>query len=159
MVPTGVALELPVSRTFLSDAVRVSVMTRRLPASASFRKLPMSHQVALLGARDPDKVERLATRAVEHKMSVRKVRTLVRGPIRGADGATEAPAPAGARVRRALEGALRALRDEETRRLVFRRADVEDLDDRQAREARKLFAELEKRVADARRLLAEPDAR
>jgi hypothetical protein len=71
------SLELPVSRTFLANALRMAAMTKQLPRAAIFHRLPPSHRVELLRVRAPEKLEQLASKAVEGKLSVQKLRTLV----------------------------------------------------------------------------------
>jgi hypothetical protein len=49
---------------------------------------------------------------------------------------------------------LRALRDEETGKLLVRRSDVDDMTEEQLARAQTALASLEKRVVDLRRLLS-----
>jgi hypothetical protein len=147
------SMELPVSKTYLVNALRMAAVTRALPHSATFNRLPPSHRVELLRVRAPEKLERLAARAVEGKLSVQKLRTLVqkteeRDKAKPGRGRTPAP-----RVLKAIEGCLRLLRDEETGKLLFRQADVAEMTEEQHTRAAAAFKALEKRVDDLRRIL------
>jgi hypothetical protein len=147
------SIELPVSRTFLINALRVAVTSRALPRASTFNQLPPSHRVELLRVRKHETLERLATRAVEGKLSVQKLRTLVqKTEVRSKDapGRGRVAAPD---VIKAIEGCLRLLRDEESGKLLFRRGDVTDLTEEQWERASAAFKVLDKRVADLRRIL------
>jgi hypothetical protein len=149
------SLELPVSKTFLVNALRMAVVTKELPNAASFNRLPPSHRVELLRVRAPEKREQLATRAVAGKLSVLKLRTLVqkqevRDKAAPGRGRTSTPG-----VLKSIEGCLRLLRDEETGKLLFRRSDVAEMTDEQHARAGAAFKALEKRVSDLRRILGE----
>lgn len=148
------SLELPVSKTYLVNALRMAAMTKRLPHAATFNQLPPSHRVELLRVKTPEKLERLASRAVEGKLSVVKLRTLVqKAEVREktAPGRGRTPAPG---VLKAIEACLRQLRDEETGKLLFRRSDVGEMSDEQRDRAVVAFKTLEKRVADLARILS-----
>ena len=56
-------------------------------------------------------------------------------------------------VLRAIDACLRALRDEETGRLLVRRSDIDEMTEEQLARAQTALASLGKRVADLRRLL------
>jgi hypothetical protein len=147
------SMELPVSRTFLVNALRMAVITKELPSAATFNRLPPSHRVELLRVRAPEKLERLATRAVEGKLSVLKLRTLVQKQEerdKSAPGRGRTPTPG---VLRSIEGCLRLLRDEDTGKLLFRRRDVAALTEEQRARAEAAFKALEKRIADLRHML------
>ena len=51
--------ELPISKTWLFNALGVAVACRSLPASSAFRKLLPSHQTALLPLRQEDDFEKV----------------------------------------------------------------------------------------------------
>jgi hypothetical protein len=69
--------ELPVSKTWLNNAVGIALIARALPANASaFRTLPPSYQEALLPVRDPVTVERLAREAVACAATCRELRQI-----------------------------------------------------------------------------------
>lgn len=86
------SVELPVSRTFLTRAIAVARLERRLPEDARFRQLSASHRVELVAVRDPIVVERLASIAVERRLSVQKLRSLVRREV-ARSGSTRGPKP------------------------------------------------------------------
>jgi hypothetical protein len=148
------SMDLPVGRTFLANALRMAAVGKGLPRGASFAQLPPSHRVELLRVRSPDKVERLAAKAVGSKLSVQKLRALVRKEEeRGAKGKRGRPRSPG--VLKAIESCLRALRDEETGRLLFRRSDIDEMTDEQRARAQAAIESLEKRIADLSRMLAD----
>jgi hypothetical protein len=148
------SLELPVSRTFLGNALRMAAISKGLPKSAAFNQLPPSHRVELLRVREPEQLKRLAARTVEANLSVEKLRALIRKELARADGASPTKKPRGTpQIIRSLELCANALRDEETGRLPFFRSDVEQLSEEQQRRARKALEQLTKRVGDLQRLL------
>jgi hypothetical protein len=69
--------DLPISKSWLHNAVAVVIMQRALPEGANYKQLPPSHQTALLPLRSPQAIEKLAKRAVEKNLSVRDLRTAV----------------------------------------------------------------------------------
>lgn len=146
------SLELPVSRTFLANALRMASVTKQLPRAATFHKLPPSHRVELLRVRAPEKLERLASKVVEGKLSVQKLRTLVqKEQEKGKDvarGRKRSP-----EVLKAIEACLRVLRDEETGKLLFHRSDVTEMTEEQRAKADVALKSLEKRVTELRRIL------
>jgi hypothetical protein len=147
------SLDFPVSRTFLANALRMAAVTKELPRSASFHRLPPSHRVELLRIKAPEQVERLAAKAVEARLSVQKLRALVQkegdrtrsGAVRGRRRTPEAL--------KAIEACLRALRDEATGRLLFRRSDIDQMTEEQVARGQAAVAMLEKRVTELRRLM------
>jgi hypothetical protein len=147
------SLELPVSRTFLANALRMAAVTKQLPRAASFHRLPPSHRVELLRVRAPERLERLASKAVEGKLSVQKLRSLVQkeqDKSKDASGRGRKRTP---QVLRAIESCLRALDDQETGKLLVRRADVAEMTAIQKARADAALRSLEKRVVELRRLL------
>jgi hypothetical protein len=69
---------LPVSKTWLNNAVGIALINRSLPQSASaFRALPSSFQQALLPLRDPDEVEKVAKVAASTALTCRELREMV----------------------------------------------------------------------------------
>jgi hypothetical protein len=147
------SMELPVSRTFLANALRIAAMTKELPRAAVFHRLPPSHRVELLRLKGPENVERLAGRAASDRLSVAKLRALIQKEVErtGTDsgrGRKRSP-----QVIRAIEACLRALRDEETGRLLVRRSDVDEMTEEQLARAQTALASLEKRVTELRRLM------
>jgi hypothetical protein len=148
------SLELPVSKTFLVNALRMAVVAKELPNAASFNRLPPSHRVELLRVRAPEKREQLASRAVASKLSVLKLRTLVQKQEvrdKASPGRGRTPSPS---VLKSIEGCLRLLRDEDSGKLLFRRSDVAQMTDEQHALAEAALKALEKRVADLRRILS-----
>lgn len=144
------SLELPVSRTFLINALRMAVLARELPDSATFNQLPPSHRVELLRVREPEKVERLATRAVARKLSVVKLRELVqKTEERTKSTRGRKPTPTALKV---IEGCLRLLRDESSGKLLIGRGDIREMTDEQKERAAAAFKVLDKRVAELRRM-------
>jgi hypothetical protein len=72
--------ELPISKSWLHNAVGIAVMLRALPENAAFRLLPPSHQTILLPLREPGAVEVAARRAVSEGLSVRELRRSIHKP-------------------------------------------------------------------------------
>jgi hypothetical protein len=71
--------ELPIGKSWLHNAVGVAVLRKSLPAgSKAFQQLTPSHQVALLPVHEPDKVVRLAERAVSKRLSVKDLKAIVK---------------------------------------------------------------------------------
>ena len=69
---------LPVSRTFISNAIRMVAITRALPAESCFGQLPFSHRVELLKLPDPARIEDVSTRVLAGGATVRQVREHVK---------------------------------------------------------------------------------
>lgn len=131
--------ELPIAKGALFSAVNVAVMARSLPEDAvAFRQLPPSHQSALLPLKDPARVERLAQRALTKDLAVRALRVQVRDEL-----AKKPPAdpprgrPKSPFVLKALRGVLREL-TADGGRVAFTKAQVDELSDEGAAEARKM---------------------
>ncbi len=139
-------LELPVSATFLSSAIRIAVVSRQLPRGAAFAKLPVSHRVELLRLPTPEKIEEAARDLVgDNRVTVRELRKSVTKML--AKGSPRRGRPRTPPVVRAVNQVASALRKEESWHLAFHRADVDALDE----EAR---AELEQTVERVSALLA-----
>ena len=145
-------LDLPVSRTFLANAIGVAVMTKHLPKSSSFLKLPPSHKTELLGISTPEKAENLAAKVLEGKLTVQKLRELVRK-----ERAKSKKNPQGRKptpnVVRVLTSCAKLLRDATTGRLVFRKADFAELTPEQVEEVKELREMISKRMEEVDRLL------
>lgn len=142
------SLELPVRRTFLANALRMAAITRELPKEATFHQLPPTHRVELLRLKAPEKIEQLARRAVQGRLTTKKLRQLVQQSEKhGGIGRKRTPG-----VLQGLRACLRAIRDEETGRLAYRRQDISDLTDEQRALGQATLETLEKRVAELRRL-------
>lgn len=147
------SLELPVSRTFLANALRMAAIQKQLPRAATFHRLPPSHRVELLRVRAPEKLERLASKVVEGKLSVQKLRTLVQKEQDKSKDTKERGRRRSPEVLKAITGCLRLLHDEESGKPLFHRGDVTALTDAQRAEADAALKSLEKRVAELRRIL------
>lgn len=144
------SLDLPVRRTFLANALRMAAITRGLPKSSTFHQLPPTHRVELLRVKAADKIEQLASRAVDGRLSAKKLRLLVQRSEKHAGiGRKRTPG-----VLQGLRTCLRAIRDENTGRLAYRRQDVEELTDEQRALGLATLETLEKRIAELRRLFA-----
>ncbi len=126
---------LPISKTWLNNAVNVALIIRRLPEhSAVFKALPSSYQEALLPLGDPVKVERLAKHAMARELSFRELRQAVfeeraklpKGESRGR--------PRMPMVVTTLASSLKLFTFPGGKRL-FTKADVEELDDEQRKDA------------------------
>jgi hypothetical protein len=147
------SIELPVSKTFLVNALRLAVAAKELPRAATFNQLPPSHRVELLRVKAPEKLEKLAAKAVAGKLSVQKLRVLVqKSELRKleAPGSGRRATPT---VLKAIDVCLRQLRAEDTGKLLFHRGDVSTLTDEQLARAQAAFKILEKRVAELGRIL------
>jgi hypothetical protein len=147
------SMDFPVSRTFLGNALRMAAVTKGLPRAATFNRLPPSHRVELLRVKVPETLERLATKAVDGKLSVQKLRTLIQKEDERSKAASGRGRKRTPEVLKAIETCLRALRDEETGRLLFRRSDLDAMTDEQVTRGQAALATLEKRVAELQRLM------
>ncbi len=146
-------LDFPVSRQFLVNALRVAAVSKALPRAAVFRRLPSSHKLELVRLREPETLERFASRALQRKLSVLKLRALVRKETDRKKGASNRGRPRTPQVVRAVEACLRVLKNEETGRLSFSRSDIAELNDAQRARVDTALESLEKRVAELRRLV------
>lgn len=147
------SVDLPVSRTFVLNALRLAAAAKQLPRASTFAQLPPSHRVELLRVKAPEKREKLASRAMESKLSIQKLRILVdKAAVRDRErpGRGRLPSPS---MLKAIEGCLRMLRDEETGKLLFKKADVGQMTEEQQARAEAALTVLEKRVTDLRRIL------
>jgi hypothetical protein len=153
LIERSESIELPVNRTLLMNALRIAVVGKALPATATFNQLPPSHRVELLRVREPETLSRLAGQAVEGKLSVQKLRALVQRSVvrkKGAPGRGRTPKPA---ALKALEICLRSVRDEKSGKLLFTRSDVTEMTDEQLERAKAAFKILDKRLGELRRIL------
>lgn len=145
-------LDLPVSRTFLSNAIGVAVMTKYLPRSSPILKLPSSHKTELLGVSTPEKAENLATKVLEGKLTVQKLRELVRK-----ERAKKKKHPQGRKptpvILRVLTACAKSLRDPTTGRVVFHKADFAELTPEQLEEVRELCDTIAKRMDEMQKHL------
>ena len=127
--------ELPISKTWLNNAVGVALMTRQLPATATaFKELPPSYQETLLPLRDPTKVEKLAKLALSRELSFRELRQSVAEERSKLPKARSKGRPASPIVIKVLRESLRRFVLPGGKR-SFSKADVEDLDEQQRKDA------------------------
>lgn len=111
--------DLPIKRSWLHSAVGVAVMHRQLPGGGvAFKQLPPALQTTLLPLREPDKVEKVAQRAVAKKLSLRDLRAVVKAERERARDPNETR---GRRARplivKALDAATKAFKVTENGRL------------------------------------------
>jgi hypothetical protein len=140
---------MPISKTFLHSALWTGVACKRLPADAAFRKLLPSHQTALLPLRREDsfeKVERLAEKVVEKKLTVDKVRELVgREMAKVPKDESKGGRPPKPLIVKMLDRSEKLFAFEEGKR-SFTKADVDELSEEQAsgalKKAQKLVGSL-----------------
>jgi hypothetical protein len=85
--------DLPVSRTFISNAIRMVAVARSLPPTASFQRLPVSHRVELIKLPSTDKIEALSRNALESQCTVRELRANVAAHAVHGKGRPASPAP------------------------------------------------------------------
>ena len=112
----------------------MAAQSRGVPAAASYHQLPPSHRIALLPVTDSKKVEQLADDAIEKDMTVVKLRERVaklRSSSQTPRGRPRVPA-----VVRALTAIQKLLIDQETGRLAFLRANIDELNDDQRADLR-----------------------
>jgi len=140
--------DLPISKSWLHNAVGVAVMRRLLPeGSTAFKQLPPSHQATLLPLREPAKVEKLATRAVDKKLSMRDLREIVDGEVAKAkEGETRGRRPTPV-ILKTLNRSLKIFTLEGGKR-SFTKAMVEELDEEQTKNALKSAQGLMDRLKD-----------
>lgn len=133
--------DLLVSKTFLGGAVGVAVMCKLLPpGEQSYKRLPHSHQTALLPLREPKLVEEMAERAVKQEMPVRKLRELVQKKVESNkdEGRGRKPTPF---VLKALDRSLKNF-TRESGSTNFTQKQIHELNEDQAKRARKAAEDL-----------------
>jgi len=127
--------DMPISKSWLHNAVGVAIMTRQIPQGATaFRQLGLSHQTALLPLRDPAKVEKIAKEAADNVWSVRHLRGLVakkRAKVPKDDSRGRPPTPV---ITKTLNRSLKLFAFEGGKR-SFTKADVDALGDDQKKDA------------------------
>jgi hypothetical protein len=127
--------ELPISKTWLNNAVGVALMTRQLPATATaFKELPPSYQETLLPLRDPTKVEKLAKLALSRELSFRELRQTVAEERSKLPKGKSRGRPASPIVIKVLRQSLKSFVLAGGKR-SFTKADVEELDEQQREDA------------------------
>jgi hypothetical protein len=144
-------MDLPVKKTFLANSLQMAAFGKQLPERSSFFQLPPSHRVELLRLRSPDRAEAFATKAVENKMSVKKIRDAVkkeREKTKSNRGRKKVPD-----VLLALRQVVRLVKDSETGRGRFKRDDVDQLSDEQKAEGHEAVESAAKRLEELGKLL------
>jgi len=140
--------DLPVSKTWLNNAVGIATMVRQLPQTATaFKQLPPSFQETLLPLGDPTKVEKVARQAVTKELSFRDLRDVVaeeRAKIPKDDSKGRPRTPV---IVKTLNRSLRVLTLEGGKR-SFTKADVEELDEEQKKNARESVEFLMEKLKD-----------
>ncbi|MBI4932497.1 MAG: hypothetical protein HY828_01385 [Actinobacteria bacterium] len=139
--------QLPISRTTLYNAVAVVVRQRTLPDAKAYKQLPQSHQVTLLPVKEPAKVETLAEKAMEKKLSVRQLKAEVKKVIAKAredEPRGRKPLPV---IVKTLNGSVKLFTLDGSRR-SFTKTMVEELDEDQAKLARKAAEKLITQLQD-----------
>jgi hypothetical protein len=98
--------QMPISATWLYNAVCIAARRRALPPNAAYLALSPSHQAALLVVREPAEAERLAHQVIENGLSIRKLQRMLRE-----DGkkALARPGPKRVRCERIVEELQRVL--------------------------------------------------
>ena len=133
--------ELPISATWLHNAVNIVVFDRLLPKTATaYRQLPPSHQEALVRLRDPSKVEKFAERAYKKGLSVRALKAEVKEELSKLekDPRGRKPKPL---IIKTLSRSLKLFTLESGRK-SFRKADIDELSDQEKKDALKAANEL-----------------
>lgn len=127
--------DFPVSKTWLNNAVGVAIMTRQLPSTKSaFKALAPALQETLLPLKDPERVEKVAQKVVEGEYTVRQARKAVaqeRARTTKDDGRGRRPTPT---IMKTLNRSLKLFTFGDGKR-AFTKADVEELDDDQKKDA------------------------
>ncbi|MBI5531160.1 MAG: hypothetical protein HY898_00490 [Deltaproteobacteria bacterium] len=144
-------MDPPVRRTTLANALQMACLIRELPSHSPFLSLPPSHRVELLRAGSPARVDELAGRVLESKMTVKKIRETLRkerGKSKSKRGRKPLPP-----IVRTLRAAIKMLRDDTTGRLIFRRDDVDALRQEHLAQARADIDVVAKRIEEFIKLL------
>jgi len=145
-------LELPVSRTFLANAIGVAVMARQLPETSSFLRLPPSHKQELLRVSTPERVESLATTALESKLTVQKLREMVREEREKGKRTTQGR-KAKPKAIRVLSACSRLLHDPTSGRPVLKKGDFSALTPTEVAEVKELREKIQKRLEEVRKMV------
>lgn len=142
--------DLPVSKTWLSNAVGVAVICKALPDSAAYKHLPPSHQTVLLPLREPKLVEAMAERAVKQDLPVSKLRPLVQQKV-AAKKEEGRGRPAKPLIVKTLDRSLKLFTLESGRK-SFTKRQVSELSEDDAKHVREAATEL---MESLKKLLAE----
>ena len=142
--------ELPISKTGLSNALGLAVVTRQLGADSAFSQLPQSLGIVLLPLRDPQLIETLAVDVLAWPdMTVRELRKIVR---------EKNPRPATGRppkspLSKAVAALVRVLDDGRSGRPELGADDVAALSPEEREQARVALGYVRDRVTTLRQLL------
>ncbi len=136
----------PLSKTWLNNAVGVAMMSRQLPQpTAAFKQLPSSAQERLLSLKDPDRVEKVAKKAIESGFTIVELRTAVRqerAKMPKDESRGRPPTPV---ITKALDRSLKQFTFEGGKR-SFTRADLDALGEDQKRDALKSAEKLAEKL-------------
>lgn len=145
--------ELPISKTWLNNAVGIAVTIRRLQgAGACFRALPPSYQETLLPLKDPGRMERLAHQALSEELSFRELRRVVAKERAGTPKADSRGRPCIPSIIKALGHSMKLLGVNGANR-VFSRSEIGLLDEQQRKTARASAEKLRQRLKELIRSL------
>ena len=140
--------QLPISKSWLHNAVGVALMLRQLPETAkTFKELLPSYQDALLPLKDPAIIDKVAKHAVTKELSLRELRQAVadeRSKMPKDQSQGRPPAPI---VMKTLGHALKLFAFEGGKG-SFTKADVEALDDEQRKDAIESTQDLIEKLED-----------
>lgn len=146
-------IDLPVSPTFLSSAIRIAAVSRQLPTDASFTRLPVSHRVELLRLPE-DEIEPLAASVLKRALPVRELRDQVTAILASKETTRTRRGrprlPAIVKVVQALE---RTLAGDGLVGSSFRTDDAAKLSDAQRAEVKAAIERLSERIGHLRKLL------
>lgn len=149
-------LEVPISKTALSNAIGLAVVTRQLGATSTFSQLPQSLPIELLPLRDTGAIELLAIDIDSSQMTVREVRQVVRD-MKPKTAKGRPPKP---RVVQAVEALVRVLGDGPSCRLELAPDEVAALSAEQRERALVVLGHMREHLAALHEALgaAEPSS-
>jgi hypothetical protein len=136
--------ELPVSRAWLNNAVNVAI--RDTEWDGAWNRLNPTQKVKLLPVHDPKKAAVLAEKAVKHNLSSRDLQRLVAEELAKEPKSGRGRPPKNP-ILKALDHATRTFTLDGTKR-SFRKADISDLNDEEARAARRAAKSLMEKLQD-----------
>lgn len=142
-------LEVPITKTALSNALGMAVVARQLGEDSTFSRLPQSVAVELLPLRDADAIEGLAIDVDSYGMTVREVREVVRSRnVTTRSGRRPKP-----RLTRTLEALARGLGAGPSCRLELAPEDIEALSPEQREHARAVLGRVRDHLAALHEML------
>lgn len=147
------SMELPVSRTFLANALRMAVMARALPRTAAFHKLPSTHQLELLRLKNPESVEFLASKALSQQLTVRKLRDFVDQQLQKTGDHPPRGRRRKPRLLHAIGTCLQVLWDDQANRTLVTRNEIRDMTASERARAQDELVALRKCLSQLRRLM------